>query len=79
VARDRALYYAFTMLTFALAVTRWVTSTPENGPFFRPGLWRELLHPLVTVPLALALVFAVRVVRKAGWLPGRTRPPPSAE
>jgi hypothetical protein len=64
VARDRALYHGFTALTLVLAVTRWVTSTPVGLPLFRPGLWREFLHPLVTVPLALAIVFAFRVARK---------------
>lgn len=76
VARDRALYYGFTTLTFVMAVVRWVTSTVEHGPLIRPGLWRVFVHPLVTVPLALAIVFAARLVRKAGFVPGRRPPPP---
>ena len=65
-ARDRALYHGFVLLTFTLALTRWVLSTEPGMPLLRPGLWREFVHPLVSVPLALAIVFAVRVVRKTG-------------
>ena len=67
VARDRALYHGFTALAFALAVTRWIVGTPDRMPLFRPGLWREFVHPLVTVPLALAFVFGFRGLRKSGF------------
>jgi hypothetical protein len=76
VARDRALYHGFTALAFVLAFTRWIVNTPDRMPLFRPGLWREFVHPLVTVPLALAFVFGLRVLRKTG-LPGRRKPPTS--
>jgi hypothetical protein len=79
VARDRALYHGFTALTLALAVTRWIVSTPDGLPLFRPGLWREFVHPLVTVPLALAFLFAIRVLRKTGFAHSRRRQAPPTE
>lgn len=64
VARDRALYMGFTLLTFVAVAAVWALGTPTGGSLLRPGLWRELVHPLVTLPLALSIVFAWRVLRK---------------
>jgi hypothetical protein len=69
VARDRALYTGFTLLAFVGAVVVWVQGMPP-GRLLRPGMWRDFLSPLVTLPLAFAIVFAWRLIRKTGsfWL-----------
>ena len=64
VARDRALYTLFTLLALAAMLLLWTLNTPGGGSLLRPGLWREFLSPFVVVPLALAVVFAVRLIRK---------------
>ena len=65
-ARDRALYHGFLLLTLAMAVVRWVTALPPGEMPRGSERWTLFLHPLVVLPLSLAMVFAWRVVRKTG-------------
>lgn len=67
-ARDRALYHACLLLTLVLAVVRWVTVVVGGPPLAGVERWRVFAHPLVALPLGLALVFAWRVVRKTGFV-----------
>jgi hypothetical protein len=68
VAKDRALYYGFLLLTVAMAVVRWTIVVTERVHFEPEDRWQVLLHPMVVLPLALAGVFGWRVVRKTGRL-----------
>jgi hypothetical protein len=63
-AWDRALYYGFALLTAAsMAVSWWLRWKPDRAlPLSK--VWEAWLHPLVTVPLALTVVFALRLWRR---------------
>lgn len=63
-AWDRALYVGFAGLTGAVMAVRWWLRRTNEPPLALEELWRAWLHPIVLVPLALTLVFAVRVLRR---------------
>ncbi len=64
VAWDRALYLGFALLTATVMVVRWWMRRTAETPLALEDLWRAWLHPLVVAPLALTLVFAMRVLRR---------------
>jgi len=63
-AWDRALYYGFALLTAAsMALAWWLRWKPDRSlPLSE--VWKAWLNPLVTVPLALTAVFALRLWRR---------------
>jgi|GEM_PF-4507429 len=63
-AWDRALYYGFVLLTALAMGLRWWLRQGTGGPPSLHELRQAWLHPLVVLPLALSLVFAVRVWRR---------------
>ncbi len=60
-AWDRALYYAFALLTALAMGLSWWLRQGTGSPTTLAELQLAWLHPLVIVPLALTVVFALRV------------------
>ena len=63
-AWDRALYLGFALLTAAVMAVRWWLRSQSSEPLALADLWRAWLHPLVLVPLALTVLYALRVLRR---------------
>ncbi len=64
VAWDRALYVGFALLTALAMGVRWWLRQGTGAPTTLGELQRAWLHPLVIAPLALTLVFALRVWKR---------------
>ena len=63
-AWDRALYYGCALLTAVAMGLCWWLRRHTGTPPTLGELQRAWLHPLVIVPLALTLLFALRLWRR---------------